>query len=148
MSPAAPLFTPSRIIVHHSAGGDTDSNNTAGIRAYHISLGWFTIGYHATCEQIGGSYEILMGRRWDMVGAHTLTQNDKALGLCLIGNFSLAEPPRAQLIRAAAFVAFWRKLYSIPLAEIFPHKFFNNTECPGNLFPWDNFIDLVQVASA
>ena len=134
-----------KIILHHSACADTDTNNTAGIRAYHKSLGWDDCGYHALCEQINGSYEILMGRDWNKNGAHTIGRNEDSLGLCLIGNFSLAAPPQAQLTRAAQFVAFWMALYNIPITEIWPHNHWNFTECPGTKFPWDGFIGLVRL---
>jgi len=70
-----------------------------------------------------------------MYGAHSYSQNKTALGLCLIGNFDLAEPPRAQLVRAAAFVAFWMRLYNIPLTEVWPHRKWDATECPGRNSP-------------
>lgn len=134
-----------KIILHHSACADTDANNTAGIRAYHESLGWDGIGYHATCEQINGSHEILMGRDWNKNGAHTIGQNAVALGLCVVGNFSITNPPQAQLTRAAQFVAFWMNLYNIPIDKVHKHSEFNNTECPGTKFPWDSFIGLVRL---
>jgi hypothetical protein len=146
ISPA--IFTPTRILIHHSASDDTPVDNTRWIRAWHKGQGWIDLGYHATAEQIDGEYEILVGRRWDLYGAHSYSQNKIALGLCLIGNFSKAEPPRAQLVAAAKFVAFWMSLYNIPITEIYPHSKFDATECPGTLFPWDNFIELVRVASA
>jgi hypothetical protein len=149
MSPAPALSSPSKIIIHHSACGDTSSLEWNAIRRWHIDHnGWDDIGYHQGIELIGTTYESIFGRPWDHVGAHTIGQNGVSLGLCLIGNFSLAEPPRAQLIAAAAFVSFWMRHYQIPLTEIWPHSHFNATECPGTKFPWDNFIDLVKVASA
>ena len=58
----------------------------------------------------------------------------------------LEEPPRAQLILAAQFVTLWMALFRIPLEEVYPHRKFSATACPGDMFPWDNFIDLVKVA--
>jgi hypothetical protein len=144
---AAPLFIPSEIVIHHSACHDSSELQWDGIRMWHKSLGWLDIGYSAGTELIGLSYEVLMGRSWDMIGAHTLGHNDKALGFCFVGDFTKDAPPQGQLIVGARFIAFWMRLYRIDIANIFKHSALNATACPGAAFPWDAFIDLVKAAS-
>jgi hypothetical protein len=101
------------------------------------------IAYNATVEQINGEYEVLIGRPWDMSGAHTLGHNDKSLGLCLVGNFNLAPPPLGQLAIAAKFISMWQRIYSIPTEQIFEHRDFSSTDCPGDFFDLDELKELL-----
>jgi hypothetical protein len=143
-------MTPVKIIIHHSASEDSEANNTAGIRAYHKSLGWKDCGYHGIIEKVGSTYEVIMGREWDKTGAHTIGQNDKSFGLCLVGNFSLAAPPADQLAVAAKFCRFLMRMYGLTMwatgedRVIHRHAEFNSTECPGTLFPWAEFVEMVK----
>jgi N-acetylmuramoyl-L-alanine amidase len=132
---------PTKIIVHHSATMDQITYNWAAIRRYHTEqLGWADIGYHAGVELIGDSYEMLLGRPWDMDGAHTLGQNGIALGLCFVGNYSLYEPEPEMLDAGAKIVKLWRRLYNIPVSAIHKHSEYANKECPGLLFPFGEFL--------
>jgi hypothetical protein len=137
-------MTPNKIILHHSGGPDGEGNTTAAIRRYHIeTLGWQDVGYHALAENIGGSFEIVMGRPWDMNGAHTIGQNDRALGLCIVGHWNMEPPPDGQLAVAAKWVAFWCRHYQIPTHEIYRHSFWSDTDCPGHQFDLEQFQAMV-----
>ena len=133
---------PTEIVIHHSGGQDGPEDNTAGIRRWHMGTPpngpadgpYRDIAYNVLVEKIGDTYEAIMGRPWDWNGAHTLGHNEKSLGICLIGNFNLDPPPSEQLAMAAKIVAFWMRLYSIPVTEIYPHKALNQTSCPGDSF--------------
>jgi hypothetical protein len=161
-----------KIIIHHSAEQDTPLLEWAAIRRYQTSYRidhtivtieefirrksagegnlfetpWLNIGYHAGTEKVGDSYEVLMGRPWDMNGAHCYGQNSTALGICLCGNFNLAPPPDAQLWVAAKFVAMWMRIYRISADRIFRHSAFNATSCPGDLFDMEKFVMMVKDA--
>ena len=114
------------------------------IRDWHVkNLHYLDIGYNGCVENIEGSYEILIGRDWDINGAHTLKYNDKSLGLCLIGDFNKTVPPDAQLAAAAKLVKMWMRLFQIPITNIKPHSAVNQTDCPGSKFPWQKFLDLL-----
>ena len=136
------------IVVHDSATTDGPGNNTAAIRRWHMGTPpngpadgpYRDIAYHALIELVGSDYEVIMGRHWDVDGAHTKGHNRKGFGLCLIGDFSKEPPPAAQLLKAVAFVQFLRRLLEIPLEEIYPHRDLNATLCPGEAFPWEEFI--------
>jgi len=140
------LFEPDKIIIHHSACPDGPGNNTAEIRLYHLGLGYRDIGYHILIEDVGGHFEALHGRDWDLYGAHTLGQNNKALGICFVGNFELAAPAPGQLIVGAKPIAYWCRVFGIPASEIYPHSQFNATACPGKLFPMYRLRELVEAA--
>jgi len=145
-------MTPQKISIHHSDSNDGPDLQWGGIRKWHMGIPpngprdgpYRDIGYHAGIELIKDHYEILIGRPWNQNGAHTLDHNWQALGLCLVGDFTLVQPPDAQLRLAAKFVRFWMELYGIPITQVYRHKDLNPglTECPGQAFPWDAFIQL------
>lgn len=139
-------MTPRQIIIHHSLTADSGTVSWGAIRRYHVETnGWSDIGYHAGVELVGDHQEILIGRLWDVEGAHVAGHNDDSLGLCLVGNFDEAEPPSNQLDAAAALVRFWMDLYDIPATEVYPHHHFNaDKSCPGTKFPWDKFMEKVN----
>jgi N-acetylmuramoyl-L-alanine amidase len=138
-------MTPDKIILHHSGGPDSEGNNTAGIRKWHVEHnGWSDVGYHALCEKVGSTYEIIMGRPWTMNGAHTIGQNDRAFGLCFVGNYNDAPPPDDMLRVAARFVAWWCRLFNIPTTEIYRHSAFAQTDCPGHAFDLERFQMMVE----
>jgi N-acetylmuramoyl-L-alanine amidase len=158
---------PDRIILHHAGEIDLPMLQWSAIRAYQMSWRidyktvsyeeywrrkaagegqyfespFHDVGYHAGTELVGSAYETILGRPWDEMGAHTIGQNGRALGLCLVGNFNLAEPPPTQLFAAARIVKLWMRIFGIPSGQIFGHKAFNDTDCPGKLF---NVIDFIS----
>jgi N-acetylmuramoyl-L-alanine amidase len=139
------------IVIHHAAELDTPSLQWGAIRRWHMGTPpngpkdgpYRNIGYHAGVELIGVDYEILLGRPWDQNGAHTLGHNQKALGLCLVGNFTLAPPPDAQLQKAAEITRYWMELFNVAKESVSRHKDLNDTDCPGLSFPWDQFRSLL-----
>lgn len=141
-----------RVIVHHSGGPDGEGNTTAAIRKWHMGTPpngpvggpYVDVGYHLLIENIGGSYEAVMGRPWDMNGAHTIGQNDSALGICIVGNWNLEPPPDGQLLVAARFVAMWLRLFDIPDTALFRHSYFADTDCPGHAFDLERFRMMVK----
>jgi len=146
---SAPIFLPAKVIVHHAATSTDALNIWPAIRAYHVSKGWMDIGYHAGAgRSIAGqdTFDVIMGRPWDMPGAHTIGQNSVALGICFLGNYEVAAPPQSLLITGAKLIALWLRLFKIPSTEIYAHKFYNATECPGALFPMDTLKALVEAA--
>ena len=123
-----------RIIVHHSATADGATFSWGAIRKYHLGLGWRDIGYHGGVELVGYHYEAMFGRDWDTDGAHTLGQNERALGICFVGNFDDAPCPDAQLETGAVVIRTWMRLYGIPASEVYSHSRFQNKTCPGTRF--------------
>ncbi|MCQ2406626.1 MAG: peptidoglycan recognition protein family protein [Oscillospiraceae bacterium] len=96
--------------------------------------GWAGIGYHFYVRKSG---EIVRGRPEDMQGAHTLSFNDVSLGICFEGNFEVEEMGEAQ--KNAGLSLCRELLDKYPEAQIFYHKDFNNTACPGKSFPYKEF---------
>lgn len=144
-------MTPKRIIVHHSFTKDSETVSWGAIRTYHVKeLGWFDIGYHAGVELVANGdnsyYEVLLGRMWNVIGAHTRGANLGSLGICFVGNFDEVEPPGMQLNVGAKLIKLWMELFSIQITEIYPHSHFNPKTCPGNKFSMEKLKEIIKTA--
>jgi N-acetylmuramoyl-L-alanine amidase len=158
MTPAglgmAPLVDVTGIVIHHTDSTDGPDCSVPGIRRWHMGTPpngpadgpYADIAYHLLVERLGYSYELIMGRPLIFQGAHCRGHNAHTLGVAFVGDFNEAEPPIGQLIIGARGVATLLKLFRIPLESIFPHRQFNDTDCPGKLFPWEKFLQAVRVA--
>lgn len=125
-----------RILIHHSGARDTNGADTDSIARFHVEdKGWDAIGYHALIERVGDRYVAVAGRPTSMMGSHCREggQNRKALGLCLIGDFSVAAPPEEQVAVAADQCARWCAAFGIPPDEIRRHRDYKATICPGQV---------------
>lgn len=125
-----------KIVIHH-AGFPEDRDSTAeAIHRFHREeLGWAGIGYHyLICKD--GSIE--QGRWPSLVGAHALSNNMTSVGICLAGNFDLAEPTRYQMSAVKNLTAWLCSEYGLdPMGKgvILGHRDLNDTSCPGkNLY--------------
>lgn len=134
------------IIIHHSDSKDDGAVSWGEIRKWHLERGWADIGYHAGVELINDHYEALIGRPWTTVGAHCKGHNLQSLGLCVVGDWTTVEPPLDQLLKAAEVVRMWMRTYGIPITKVYRHKDFNDTDCPGAMFPWDKFKSMLMGA--
>lgn len=123
-----------RILIHHSGARDTNGADWQAIARYHVQQrGWRAVGYHALVELYGGQYLVFDGRPTTMPGAHCPGQNELALGLCLVGDYSELPPPESQVRAAAEKCARWCAEYGISPDEIRPHRDFRATICPGEV---------------
>ncbi len=132
---------PSRIIWHHSAIND-DKAQFVRINKYHeersfpVSRLGYYVGYHYLIEPDG---RVIKCREETEIGAHDQGENVNSLGICLAGNFSLRYPSEAQIASAALLIKEIRSRWQIPVTRIEPHRWDDDTECPGTLLP-DNFL--------
>lgn len=119
-----------RILIHHSATGP--GVTAAQIREFHVKQrGWQDIGYHGVILGAPHGFEFAPGRSLAIAGAHCPGQNSIALGLCLVGNFTLNPPPSEQLNATALKCADWCLEFGIEVDEIHAHRQHRATECPG-----------------
>jgi len=147
--PVIPLF-PSRkwkyIIVHHTA---TDEGSALYLDESHRNRGWDGLGYHflinnGTQGKPDGHIEASL--RWihQENGAHckASNMNAKGIGIAIVGNCTNEKPSQKQLDTLVYTVNVLRKYYNIPTRNIMGHRDVPgaNTECPGNSFPWQEFI--------
>ncbi len=148
--PVIPLYAANKwkyIIIHHSA---TEEGSSLDFDTYHQSKGWQEVGYHFVIDN--GSKgkqdgQIEVGPRWikQKDGSHcrASNMNEKAIGICLVGNFSQDRVSKQQLDALVYLVKILRKQYKISLKKIMGHSQVPgaSTECPGILFPWNRFKD-------
>lgn len=132
---------PSRIVWHHSADASAGAQ-LAKIDAYHktrdfpkSSLGFY-VGYHYLIENDGRTIQT---RKETELGAHDTGENLNSIGICLAGNFNLKYPTEAQAASAALLIKDIRTRHNIPITRIEPHRWDDDTDCPGKLLP-DNWL--------
>lgn len=132
-------WPPTHLIVHHSA---TPPTVTPWIIAhYHTEIrGYPGIAYHALVYDDGTLYQT---NDWDAISWHAGcaavhgpncpdNPNLYAIGVCLVGDFTSAIPPPAQITAALELAAYLEHLYG-PL-KIIGHREAHgaNTSCPGD----------------
>ena len=134
-----------KIVIHHSASptevrrsGKTVPVNAAMIREWHKTKGWSDIGYHFVIMPDGHCED---GRPVNQPGAHCKAgqRNFIGIGICLIGNFSDNEVPKAQLVGLVNKVRQLMSTYKLRPADVELHRDVSGaaTECPGSKFPAD-----------
>ncbi len=116
------------IVVHHSASHDVSANE---IDRWHKEKGWAGVGYHFVIRADGS---IEPARDWKTAGAHAYGRNSTHLGICLTGNFGNHAPTDEQMRSLVMLVKGIKTRFKIEKIEQ------HHEECPGKLFPWDNFI--------
>jgi flagellar hook assembly protein FlgD len=101
-------------VVHHTAGasGSSPAEAAAIVRAievYHVEgNGWNDIGYNFLVDRLGNVYEGRYGGvDKPVIGAHAEGFNTGSVGVALIGTFTSAPPPAAQLQGLEKLLA-WR----------------------------------------
>lgn len=139
---------PNKIIVHHTAfPNSTDYSlahayaNSREIQDLHMDTnGWLDSGQHFTISRGGwitegrhGSLYALLHGQTMVQGAHCVGQNSQAIGIENEGIYLDTQPPQALWDSLVAFCAFTCQQYGIPPTEIYGHKDFSNTQCPGLL---------------
>jgi hypothetical protein len=161
------------IMIHHGATVDGRTFDWQAIRRYQMSWRidgtsvtkaeydrrlaikegkrfeppWRDIAYHFGSEKLNDRYEILVGRPLDQEGAHCVGMNDRAIGICFVGNFDLATPPAEQWAVGVHFVRSLCRILMIPITCVVAHRDYAQKTCPGKLFDMDLFRrDLASIA--
>lgn len=139
---------PNKIIIHHTAFPNTTDyslaqayRNSRDIQNLHMDTnGWLDSGQHFTNSRGGyltegrhGSLYGLLHGQTMVQGAHCVGQNSQAIGIENDGIYLDVQPPQALWNSLIWFCAFTCQQYGIPASEIYGHKDFNNTQCPGLL---------------
>ncbi|MFD7629633.1 peptidoglycan recognition family protein [Streptomyces sp. NPDC059851] len=138
---------PERIIVHHTATANVTDYSmerahelARATQSYHMDLqGWIDTGQHFTVSR--GAF-ILEGRHHSLTAlnagnrmvraAHCIGQNSLAIGIENEGIYMTEEPPEAQFYALADLCAHICRQYDLPTSEIYGHRDFNSTACPGD----------------
>jgi N-acetyl-anhydromuramyl-L-alanine amidase AmpD len=138
---------PVKILVHHTASANqADVSRDAAIRlartvqGFHMDRrGWCDSGQHLTISRGGvvlegrhRTLEALAGGRSTIEGAHCTGQNVVAIGIENEGTYSAVDPPAALWDRLRETCAHICRQYGIRPTEIYGHRDFKNTACPGD----------------
>lgn len=138
------------IIIHHSA---TDEGDSLFFDKAHLHKGWDGVGYHFVIDNGTKGREdgqIEVSPRWlkQIPGAHCKADemNERAIGICLVGNFNNDVPSTRQLGALVDLVKKLKEYYGIPASRIKGHGHVRGakTDCPGKRFPWKAFISELQ----
>jgi hypothetical protein len=139
---------PVKILVHHTASANTTDYSRAqahslsrSIQNFHMdSRGWIDTGQHFTNSRGGyvtegrhRSLEVLQGRTRHVVSAHASGQNTVSLGIENEGLYTSVGPTVALWNSLVSLCKYMCAQYGINPREIYGHRDFNNTECPGNV---------------
>ncbi len=138
---------PVRILVHHTATPNVPDLSRAaadalarGIQNFHMDRrGWTDSGQHLTISRGGfvlegrrRSLEMLAGGNRVVEAAHCTGQNVVAIGIESEGTYLDADPPPELWNRLRETCAHICRQYRIAPSEIFGHRDFKNTACPGD----------------
>lgn len=140
-------YRPSRIIVHHTVSANTSDSSRAQAHSHahwvqdlHMDKnGWADTGYHFLVSRGGwitegrhGSLKGLTGGTTFPLGTHTAGQNNYAVGIANEGAYhDGAVPPQAQWEVLVTLCAYVCDRYGIPTPQIYGHKDYGDTLCPG-----------------
>jgi hypothetical protein len=130
------MNNPDKIILHHSATEDgLILKDFDSIKNYHVNVKcWNDIGYHFIIENYQKKPICLEGRKLYETGAHTIGQNEKSVGICIVGDYDKSIVPEDLLLELYKLIEKIYKHYDRYL-PIFPHSDFKNKSCPGKNFP-------------
>jgi hypothetical protein len=139
--------SPVKILVHHTATrnvadpGPKDAVALArSIQNFHMDArGWPDTGQHFTVSRGGvvleGRHHSLefarVGHR-QVEGAHCTGQNVVALGIENEGTYSATDPPQKLWGRLRELCAYLCSQYGIAPTQIYGHRDFKDTACPGD----------------
>ena len=101
--------------------------------------GWLDTGQHFTVSRGGfamegrhRSLEIVRAGRQQVEGAHCTGQNVVAVGIENEGTYTSVDPPPALWNRLRDLCAWICNRYGIAPTELYGHRDFKNTACPGD----------------
>lgn len=139
---------PNKIIVHHTATSNQTGTSLAhafslsrGIQNHHMDVnGWIDTGQQFTISRGGHimegrhrSLETLNGGTSFVHGAHAGAQNGESIGIENEGTYTSVAPPQELYESLVALCAHICRQYAIPPTEIFGHRQFSATQCPGDV---------------
>ncbi|MQA08115.1 MAG: N-acetylmuramoyl-L-alanine amidase [Pseudonocardiaceae bacterium] len=139
---------PVAVTVHHTAG--TNSDDTSQEHAIQVAKdiqnlhmdgnGWTDSGQQFTNSRGGfvlegrhGSVDSLNAGNTHVVGAHVGGHNSELVGIENEGTYTDVDVPQALWDSLVELVSHMCSQFGIPASEIFGHRDYNSTECPGEV---------------
>jgi hypothetical protein len=150
-APSSPLtvlnYRPSKIIVHHTASPNQDDTSPEALAALARAIqndhmdnrDWPDTGQNFLINRGGyiaegrhESLQTLLGGTSFIEGAHCIDQNDNSIGIENEGTYTDVSPPAALVNSLAIMCTFVCGQYAIPANQLYGHRDFNDTACPGD----------------
>jgi hypothetical protein len=137
-NPLTPDPLPWRITLHHTDGRFTTTleeslQETGFIQDFHQNgRKWSDIAYHYVVDPLGN---VIEGRPLEMLGAHTLNNNEGNVGIVLLGTYHAPKndrPTPAQLAAVTEIGRFLVKRFGIDPNSLKGHRDYKQTDCPGD----------------
>jgi hypothetical protein len=132
---ANPMGGINRITIHHDGMPPVTLKSKADvahrlelIRRAHANKGWADIGYHYALDPQGRVWEC---RPIIYQGAHVKDNNERNMGILVLGNFEEQTPTSAALTALDTFVADRMNALRIPISRVLTHQEISPTACPG-----------------
>ncbi len=139
---------PAKILIHHTASANSTDYSEAhafalsrSIQQSHFDRGWLDTGQHFTVSRGGfvtegrhRTLERLAGGTSFVLGSHCTGQNSTSLGIENEGTYTSTTPTTAQWNKLVDLCAYLCQTYAIPASELYGHRDFLSTECPGAAF--------------
>lgn len=122
------------VIVHTAAG--SRGADVEAIRRVHVrERGWADVGYHFVVRDDG---QVQAGRRVDLVGAHAVGYNDRAIGVCFAGDHDRYPWSDAAAAAGVELIATLCSTYGIPASHVLGHRETGAKKtCPGTQVDMD-----------
>lgn len=119
-----------KIIIHCTATPEGRNVQFADVESWHKKAGYKKIGYHYLILLNG---TIVKGRDESEVGAHTVGQNDKSIGVCYVGGLDKNMKPKDTRTphQTTAMIRLIKELKGrYPNAVVYGHRDFARKACP------------------
>lgn len=150
--PSSPVtinnYRPSYIVVHHTATGNSTDYSLAhafslsrSIQNWHMdNNGWIDSGQHFTISRGGyitegrhRSLETLRGGTTFVYGTHAGPANSESIGIENEGTYTSVAPTTALYNALVDQCAYICQKYGLSATEIYGHRDFMSTACPGDV---------------
>lgn len=139
---------PTVLVVHHALH---DNCTIQDVHRWHLNNGWAGCGYHYFISRAGKIYR---GRPENAVGAHEPAVNWKSISVCLEGcyqdyvvNGRVLTQKEVPIVQYDALISLAKDIksrLSIDINNLKKHNHYSPKLCPGNYFPWNDFISEFQ----
>jgi N-acetyl-anhydromuramyl-L-alanine amidase AmpD len=135
------------IVIHHSGA---PSGKPDSLDAQARAVGLKELGYHFVIGNGNGmaNGELFVGRRWrdqapgaHVGGANGDWYNQRAIGVCVVGDGDRGRLTEAQMERLTELTASLCRRLGIAPGRVYLHSDLAPTSSPGRLFPGSTFRD-------
>lgn len=151
-NPSSPVIAlsnnPNKILIHHTDTPNSTDYSQAhayalcrSIQNDHMDVnGWIDTGQHFTVSRGGyvmegrhSSLSKLTAGHGMIEGAHCPGQNDQAIGIENEGIYDTVAPPAAHYAQLVTFCAYICSQYGLSATQIYGHRDYYSTDCPGDM---------------